>query len=87
MCEMKTLLVFVCLFFLLTASFDMYWVYPDKNVGQYSGNKIHNPCEKEYKRFCLNGSECFYLIDEEIVGCNCTWFNGGKLCKNYMWWT
>ena len=42
MCEMKTSLVSVCLILLVTSSFCMYWVYPEKNVGQYSEIKIQN---------------------------------------------
>ena len=56
--EMETVLVSVCLTVLVTASFCMYWVSPEKNVGQYSEIKIQNPCEKEYKKDCLNGGEC-----------------------------
>ena len=37
---MKTVLVYVCLIVLVTASFCMYWVYPEKNVGQYSEIKV-----------------------------------------------
>ena len=78
MCELKTVLVSVCLILLLTASFCMYCVYPEKNVGPYSEIKIQNPCETDDKKYCLNESECYYLIDEVIVGCNCVWFYGGK---------
>ena len=81
MCEMRTVLVSVCLIVLVTASFCMYWVYPENNVGQYSEIKIQNPCENEYKKYCLNGGECYYLIDEDIVGCHCTRFSGGKRCE------
>ena len=70
MCEMKTVLVSFCLILLVTASFCMYWVYAEKKVGQKSEIKIQNPCEKEYKKNWLNGGECYYLIDEDIVGCN-----------------
>ena len=87
MCEMRTVLVSVCLIVLVTASFCMHWVYPEKNVGQNSEIKIQNPCQNEYKKYCLNGGECYYLIDEDIVGCHCTWFYGGKRCGNFMWWT
>ena len=55
-------------------------------MGQYSEIKIQNPSGNEYKKYCLNGGECYYLI-EDIVGCNCTWFCGGKRCEKYMWWT
>ena len=85
MCEMKTVLVSVCLIVLVTASFCMYWVYPEKNLGQNSENKIQNPCKNEYKKYCLNGGECYYLNDEDVVGCNCTWFYGVKVCeKKYV---
>ena len=33
---MKIILVSVCLNLLVTASFCMYWVYPEENVAQYS---------------------------------------------------
>ena len=84
MCKMKKVLVSVCLILLVTASFCRYEVYPEKNVGQNSGIKIQNPFENEYKKYCLNGGECYYLNDENIVGCNCTWFCGGKRCEKYM---
>ena len=86
MCEIKTILVSVCLILLVTAGFCMHWVYPEENVGQHKEIKNQNPCENEYKKHCMNGGECYYLIDEGIVGCNCTWSNEGKRCKNYMWW-
>ena len=56
-------------------------------MGQYTEIKIQIPCENEYKKYCLNGGECHYLFNEDIVGCNCTWFYGGKCCEKYMWWT
>ena len=85
--EMKTILVSVCLIILVTASFCMYWVYPEQKIGQYSEIKIESPCENEYKRYCLNGGECCYLIDEFTVGCDCTWLFGWKRCEIYLWWT
>ena len=50
-------------------------------MGQNSGIKTQNPCENEHKKYCLNGGECYYLIDEDNVGCNCKWFNGVKQCE------
>ena len=35
--------------------------------------KSETPCEKEYKKYCLTGGKCFYLDDEDVVGCNLTW--------------
>ena len=84
---MKTVLVSVCLILLVTASFRMYWVCREKIVGQYSEIKIQVLCENGHKRYCLNSGECYYLTDENIVGCNCTWFFAGKRCEKYMRWT
>ena len=70
MCEKKTVLLSVCLTLLVTASFCMYWVCPEKKVGQNSEIKIESPCKNEYKECCLNAGECYYLTDEKIVGCN-----------------
>ena len=84
MCEMKTALVSVCLILLVTAIFCMYWVYLEKNVGQYREIKNQNPWANEYKKFCLNGGECYYLSDEDAVGCNCKWLYGGKCCETYF---
>ena len=75
MCEMKTVLVSICLILLVRASFCMYCLYVDKNMGQYSEIKIQKPCENEYKKYCLNGAECYYLMVEDTVGCKCTWLN------------
>ena len=87
MCEMKTVLVSVCLILLVTASFCLCWIYPEKKLGQYSEIKIRNPCENEYKRYWLNGGGSYYIIDEKTVDGNCTWLCGGKLCEKYIWWT
>ena len=32
----------------------------------------------------MNGGECFYVVVEGIVACNCTWMYGGKRCEKYM---
>ena len=84
MCEMNKVLVSVCLILLVTSSFCMYWVYREKKMGQYREIKIQNPCEIESK-YCLNGGECYNLIDEDIVGC--TWLYGRKRCERFIWWT
>ena len=86
MCEIKTVLVSVCLILLVTASFCIYRAYPEKKVGQHSEIKMQNPCKNEYKDYCVNG-ECYYVLEEDIVGCNCSWYYGGKRCEKYMWWT
>ena len=75
MCEIKTVLIAAVLL-LAAAGFYTYQVNP--KVGQHSEIKSEIPCEKEYKKYCMNGDECYYLVDEDIVACNCTWLNGGK---------
>ena len=48
--EMKTVLVSICLILLVTASFCMYWVYAEKNVGQNSEITVQITCRNEYKK-------------------------------------
>ena len=44
--------------------------------------KSQGLCENEYRKYCLNGGDCYYLVDEDIVGCNCTWLFGRKRCED-----
>ena len=85
MCQNKTTLLSVCLILLLTASFCLYQVYPEKKVGQHS--EIRNKFLAKTSARTLNVFKCFYLVDEEIVGCNCTCLDGGKPCEKYIWLT
>ena len=85
MCETKAVLVSILL--LVAASFCIYQDHTENKVGHHSKIKSESPCEKEYKKYCLNAGECYYLVDEDTVGCNCTWLYGGKRCEKYMWWT
>ena len=84
MCEIKTFLTVTALL-LAATGFCIYEVTPKS--GHHSGIKTESPCGKLHKKCCLNGGECYYLIDEVFVGCNCTWLYGGKRCEKYMWWT
>ena len=97
MCEIKTVLIVAALL-LAATGLCIYQVKTEKKVGHYSEiksespfekeyNKSESPFEKEYKIYCMNGGEGYYLADEDIVGCNCTWLYGGKRCEKYMWWT
>ena len=85
MCEIKIVIIVAAL--LLAAGFGIYQVNSDKKVGHHSEIKSERPCEKEYKKYCLNGDECYCLVDEKIVACNCTWLYGKKRGENYMWLT
>ena len=84
MCEIKTVLIVAALL-LAAAGYCMYQANP--KVGQHREIKSESPCKKEYKKYCMNGGECSYLVDQDIVACNCTWLYGGKRCEKYMWWT
>ena len=86
MCEIKTVLVVAALLLAVTG-FCIYQVKSEKKVGHHSEIKSEVPCEKEYKKYRVNGGEGYYLDDEDIVGCNCTCMYGGKRCEKYMWWT
>ena len=86
MCETKAVIVSISLILLVVASFCIYQAQTQNKVGHHSKIKSESPCENEYKKYCLNGGECYYLVDEYIVGCNCTLLYGGKRCENYMWW-
>ena len=67
--------------------FCIYQVNSGKKVGRHSEIKSGGPCKKEYEKYCLNSVECYYLVDEDIVACNCTWLYGRERCEKYMWWT
>ena len=87
MCENENVLVSACLILLLTASFCIYRVCPEKKLGHHINIEGQGPYENEYKKYCLNGGDCDFLIDEDIVDCNCTRLFGGKRSEGYMWWT
>ena len=86
MCEIESVLIVAALLSRSTG-FCICQVNSDKKVGQHSEIKKESLSEKEYKKYCLNGGECYNLIDEGILGYNCTWLYGGKRCEKYMWWT
>ena len=78
MCEIKAVVVSISIFLLVAASFCIYQAQTENKVGHHSKIRSQGPCENEYKKYCLNGGECYYLVDEDIVGCNCTSLYGGK---------
>ena len=70
MCETEIVLIVAVL--LLTAA-GFYTNQLNPRMGQHSEIKSESPCEKEYKKYCLNGGVCYYRVDKDIVACNCTW--------------
>ena len=85
MCESITVLIVAALL-LAATRFGIYQANSEKKVGHYSEIKSESPCGKECKKCCLNGGECYYLVDEDFVGSKCTWLYGGKRCEKYMCW-
>ena len=86
MCETKAVVVSISIFLLVAASFSIYQAQAENKVGQHSKINSQGSCENEYKKYCLNGGKSYYLVDEDIIVCNCTWLCGGKRCEKYMWW-
>ena len=78
--EIKTVLNNAALL-LAATGFCMYRIKSGKKVGHHSEIKSECHCKKEYRKFCFNGSERFYLFDVDIVACSCTWLYGGKRCE------
>ena len=69
--EVKTVLIVAAL--LLSATgFCIYQVTSEKKVRHYSEIEIEIPCQKEYKKYCLNGGEGYFLVDEDVVASNST---------------
>ena len=72
MCETKAVVVSISIILLVATSFCIYQAHRGNKMGHHSKIKSQSPSENEYKRYCLNGGECYYLADEDIVGCICT---------------
>ena len=86
MCETKALVVSLSTILLVAASFCIYQAHTENKVGHHSKIKSQGHCKSDYKKLCLNGGDCYYLVDEAFEGCNCTWLFGGKRCEKYRWW-
>ena len=69
----------------MAASFCICQAHTENNLGHHGEITGQGPCEKEYKKYCLIGGECYYLVDEDIVSFNCTGLYGGKRSEKYMW--
>ena len=85
MCETKGVVISISIILLVAASFCIYQAHTEKKMRHHSGINSQGPCGNQYKKYCLNGGECHYLVDEDIVGCNCTGLYAGKRCEKYMW--
>ena len=79
MCEAKAGVVSISIILLLPARFGiyqtLYQTHTENKVGHHSKNKSQGPCQNEYKNYCLNGGQCYYLVDADFLGCNCTWLS------------
>ena len=86
MCEKKAVLLSLSKFLLVAASFCIYQAHTATKVGHHSETKSQCSRENECKKYCLNSRECFYLAEDDILGCDCTRLYGGKPFEKYMWW-
>ena len=84
MFDTKTVLVSLSLGLLEALSFCVRRAHTEDKVGHQSKIKCQSTCENEYKLSRLNGGDCYYLVDDVIVGCRYTWLYGGKGCEKYM---
>lgn len=83
MCKLATIIIPLLLIAFVAGSVYFYQASKEEKTGHV--DEKYNPCENEYKGYCLHG-ECFYLEDEDIVACKCSRSYGGKRCEKYMWW-
>ena len=83
MCEIKTVII-VAVLLLAADGFYTYQVNPKWDNIEKSKVKL---LAKKSTKYYENGGECYYLVDEDILACNCTWLYGRKRCEKYMWWT
>ena len=74
MFEAKSVVVSTSSILLVAASFCIHQAQTENKVGHHSKIKSQGPCGNENKKYCLNDGKCYYLVDEDFVGCNCTWF-------------
>ena len=70
MCETKAVVLSKSLILLVGATFCIYQANTENKVGHNGKIKSQGPCKKEYKIYCLNAGECYYLVDKGNVGCN-----------------
>ena len=78
MCETKAVLLTLSIISLVAASFFIYQAHTGNNVGYHSKTKRQGSCKNEYKNYCLNGGDCYYLVEKDFVACNCTSLYGTK---------
>ena len=74
MCETKAVVVSMSIILLVAATLCIYQTQTQNKVGHHSKIKGQGPCENEYKKYCLNAGEGYYLVDEDIVAGNYKWF-------------
>ena len=68
MCEANAVVVLISINLLVEASFCIYQAQTENIKGHHSKITSQGHCDKEYKKYCLNGGVCYYLVDEDIVG-------------------
>ena len=72
MCETKAVVVTLSLILLVAASFGINQAQTENKMGHHGKIKSQGPCKNYYTKYCMKDGGCYYLVDEDIVGCNCT---------------
>ena len=67
MCETKTVPVSLSLILLVAASFFICPTHTEEKLGHHGEIRSQDLYENGYKKYCLSGGECYYLVHEEIL--------------------
>ena len=63
---------------LVAACFCIYQAHTEKKREAIAKSNIKVVAKmSEYQRYCLNGGESYYLVDEDIFGCKGSWLYSG----------
>ena len=86
MWETKTVVVSISIVLRVAANFCINQAHTETKVGHHGKIKSQGPFENEYKKYSLDGGKCYYLVEEDVVGCNSAEIYGRKRCEKYLWW-
>ena len=64
---MNAVVISLSIVLLVAGKLCIYQAHTKKTVRRHRETKLQGPCKNEQKKFCLNGGECYFLVDEDIV--------------------
>ena len=85
MFQTKVVLVSLSIFLLVAAIICIYEAHTEMKVEHHSEIKSQDLYKNEYKKSSSNCGECYYLVNEDDLGCKCTWLFGARRCEKYLW--